>query len=375
MRARSISRANRLARSEWTYHWLTSWDEIWAPAFVLQWQAWMDASRNSHVFFHPSLVRAWCDTYRGLRRIEPRFLIAQRGSEDLVLYPLVLDHGRWKDGWLRVLCPVGSNEYDYHDPIFVGESGALDAEELCSVLLDAVHHSKIGADWLSIPRIRETSSPTKLPCQANRGAAPYISLNAYSCFEDLLAKLHKQLRQELRRQPGRLEQLGPLQLRVFAREETAAAVAILPAFLESHKCRWPGAYRPASFHENLIRHGVPSGVVQVSTLDSCERAISWHIGFVYRERSYYYLPAFDKRMANYSPGKVHLSMLIKDAFDRGAQLFDLLCGDEAYKMRWADGSVNLLGVEQRISGVNGMSRSGLRFCLRYAAKRLRPQPS
>ena len=103
--------------ADWKFEWITTWDEVWSPDFVEQWQSWVKDSASAHVFFHPALVKAWVETYTALRDIQPRFLIAQVGSDCTVFMPLILMKSNWKDIWQRSMLPVGYSEFDYHDPI------------------------------------------------------------------------------------------------------------------------------------------------------------------------------------------------------------------------------------------------------------------
>ena len=103
------------------YRWITTWDEIWSDAFVSQWLDWMDKSENAHVFFHPSLVKAWVNTYLPIRDIQPLFCVVS-DKNTVVFLPLVLWKKNWKNAFLNTIVPVGYSDYDYHTPILVGNS-------------------------------------------------------------------------------------------------------------------------------------------------------------------------------------------------------------------------------------------------------------
>ena len=59
-----------------TFKWITEWDEIWSDAFVSQWNEWLKVSENAHVFFHPTMVKVWINTYLPIRNLQPLFCIA-----------------------------------------------------------------------------------------------------------------------------------------------------------------------------------------------------------------------------------------------------------------------------------------------------------
>ena len=106
----------------WKFEWLTEWNGIWNPDFLTEWQTWMAVSPDAHVFFDPSIVRAWVMTYDKLQIIRPQLLIARSDLGRIVFLPLVYVKNNWKNAWLRVIQPVGYSDFDYHDPIVVNDS-------------------------------------------------------------------------------------------------------------------------------------------------------------------------------------------------------------------------------------------------------------
>ena len=336
---------------KWQFDWLTSWDEIWAPSFISQWQGWMDQSPNAHVFFHPALVRPWVETYLPLRRIEPRFLVARLASECTVFFPLVLDRAGWKGAWLRSLRPVGFTEYDYHDPLACGRFSETGFEGFWKTF--AAYTDKfLGKEFdeVLIPRVRADSAVRGHRFrEANK--APFLDLAACASLEDVLNMGSKNLRREVRRRLRYLDELGPLTLSVYHEDEPESASAAVCPFLTHHEARWPDAFRANGFYERLIASALPSGVLRLSVLRSGERPVSWHIGFVHHHYYYAYLSSFNSDFAGYSPGKVHLALLIEDAIRSGIKVFDLLTGMEDYKLRWTRSARLLYTWQQHASGV------------------------
>jgi CelD/BcsL family acetyltransferase involved in cellulose biosynthesis len=153
--------------------------------------------------------------------------------------------------------------------------------------------------------------------------------------------LKKALRGDVGRQKRRFSLLGEVNCRIYQGGETEQAVRALPVFLKTHAQRWPAAYKAPGFHERLVRAGLAANLLHFSELQVNGRPCSWHLGFVWKGRFYYHLPAIDSEFAAYSPGKLHLLSCVQDAIRMRLKVFDFLRGDEAYKSGWANGTVAL----------------------------------
>lgn len=413
----------------WTFRWLTSWDEVANPVFLAEWHGWMDRDPGAHVFFHPALVRAWTETYSVLRCVVPRFVVAEREGLTVFL-PLVLDRGGWKDAWLKVLQPVGPNEYDYHDPIVAAGSGASFVvrrsslaenqtsggnEEWLSVywraLFEEVEKRREEFDLFCIPRVRgagrgkgvgvqgsgrngashrESSilNPETLnPVASDQGSgfspeadqpsadrfqpvekAPFIDLSKYPSFEAFMASRSGNLRQGIKRKQRRLAEQGELKFKVYAPNETAQALEALTGFRKNHEIRWPRAYRAPGLFENLIKHALPEGLLHLSVIQCGGRTVSWHFGFVHKKRFYWYVPVYDNSFSRLSPGFLHISRLVEECYRLGLTCFDLLRGEERYKLELTDHFVPLCRCEMSSRRCGSRIREAGYHLLRGAAR-------
>ncbi len=146
------------------------------------------------------------------------------------------------------------------------------------------------------------------------------------------------LRGDLRRQMRRLEEIGPLKFKEYNSWEEIPAETF-HRFMHQHSLRWPNAYKAPHFHENLLREGLKTGVTHFSTLSVGDAEIAWHLGFKYRGRYYYYMPAGNQDYFKYSPTKVHLFFLMLRSVEHGYEVFDHLRGEENYKSGWSNGHI------------------------------------
>lgn len=285
-----------------------------------------------HVFAQPSLARAWIETYRPLRNIQPRFIIASREGCEVFL-PLVLWRRNWKNGWVRVLLPLGHGDFDYHDPLVVGK---WNNSEQTLYWKEIVNHigTRFGREFdrLEISGIHGQGNADGWIAS---DTCPYCDLLPFSDLAGFLSTVHKSLRNDLSRQQRRLSARGAVRMHIYHNSDTAGILCALETFLKHHNRRWPNAYKAPHLHMNLVKRTAVENILHFSELRLDEKAISWHLGFVSRETFYYYMPAYDVDYRDFSPGKIHLLYCVGDALSRGLSSFDHLRGEENYKNGWA----------------------------------------
>lgn len=349
--------------TQWTFERITDWGKIWSDDFLVQWNAWMDQSWSSHVFFHPSLVKAWVETYIPLWNISPLFLIARHGDMTVFL-PLVLWQRNWKNAFLREIIPVGYSDFDYHDPIIIGKREVFEQDNFWSSLFEELDLFGLGYDVINITGIRTEFAGTG-PNWHEDEICPYCNISGFKIPEEFLPTLKQSLRGDLRRQTRRLQEQGELTYHVYSPDDLAESLAILPEFLAFHAKRWPNAYKAPHFHENLLRRGLKEGIVHFSELRLDGTAISWHLGFVDRDRFYYYLPAINPAFSKLSPGKVHLIRSVEEAIRLKLSVYDHLRGEESYKSGWTNKVERLRNFVRRTNNISSKVKS-------FMVKKVRP---
>jgi len=315
--------------NNWEFGWFTKWEEIEDVKFQDQWYNWLKIASNSHVFFHPLIANIWIKTYLRLRNLKPFFCIAKLNSTILFL-PLVLWQKNWKNVFQKVIVPVGYSDYDYHDPIIIGDLTDQDWnlfwEQLPIQLKEQCNFDKIEINGI------------RLNCRILKiedNIAPFSNIGHFENSAQLLKSLSISLRGDINRQMRRLNEIGNLSYFMYNSDTLNEALTSLPEFLERHHNRWQNAYKAPDFHYNLINDGLKSGIVHFSELRLNNNPVSWHLGFVWNNRFYYYMPVIDQAYANYSPGKIHIFKLMEDAIEKKLLIFDHLRGDENYKAGWA----------------------------------------
>jgi len=310
-----------------------SWDEVDDPAFLARWQKWMELSSDAHVFFHPVLVKAWTDTYRKLQNISPVYCVAEADGITVFL-PLVLWQRNWKNAFLKLLVPAGYSDFDYHDPVVTvvfDRSLMISFWEMLQEKLLSGYD--ITYDKIEIDGLRDLSGFENIVETSD--VCPFCNLHEFFCYDDFLKRLKKSLRGDLFRQQRRIQEQGEVEFVVFTYERIAEALKQLNVMLEFHSLRWPNSYKPPGLYQEILIRGLSSGLVHFSALHVNSQPVSWHLGFSYKGRFYYYMPSFVPDYAIYSPSKLHLARLSEDCFHNGIKIFDHLRGDENYKNGWA----------------------------------------
>lgn len=124
--------------STWQFDITEDWDTIYNEDYEKQWEEIMNNSPHAHVFFTPTLVKVWLDTYRPLRKLHPLFFLGINNRGVRVFMPLVLWQRNWKHAFMRTIVPVGYSDYDYHDPIFSEEVAAEEVADFWETLVDTL---------------------------------------------------------------------------------------------------------------------------------------------------------------------------------------------------------------------------------------------
>ncbi len=144
-----------------------------------------------------------------------------------------------------------------------------------------------------------------------------------------------------------------------------------------HNLRWSGrggsdAFHTSGlveFHRELSQLTLDRDWLRFYVLRLDGRPAACLYGFLYRRTFYFYQSAFDVTFEKYSVGLVTMGLAIKSAIEAGAEEYDLLHGNEAYKAHWSHDNRELARMEMFPPGSLGwICRSSVR--LEHGARRL-----
>ena len=322
----------------WQITLQTGWDEIEDPAFIEQWQRIMDGAENAHVFFHPVLVRVWLETYRPLRALQPLFVLASRGQQQVV-FPLVLWRRNAKNAFLRTIVPAGHSDFDYHDPIFLLPPNE-DQVQSFYVALKTELDKSVKYDSMMLDGMHNEFVPAYCKVVHEEPCLQW-PLGSAELTEGLVLPAKKKLAKDALRRLRKLQELGEVTWLSYGKNDIDKAQQSLAIMLRHHTNRWPNSYKADGFHSSLVQVGIEAGIINFTEVVFDDKPIAWQIGFNYKGVLSHYMPAIDPEFSNYSPGHVSLGHMLARGKDRGASIVDHLRGAEAYKSAWG-GSETLI---------------------------------
>lgn len=156
---------------------------------------------------------------------------------------------------------------------------------------------------------------------------------------EVVDTLPKKRRENIRRRGRRLAELGAVAVRVA---DAGSLETDLQALLDLHAHRWTargeeGVLASAPV-QRLHRLAAPAllraGLLRLHLLTLDGRTAAAHYGFLRGRRAYSYIHGFAPELAAFGPSTLLLAAVMEDAVRAGAEVFDLLRGQEPYKYDW-----------------------------------------
>ena len=307
---------------------------------------WRNLVFNSYANWIYSLPE-WClSWYKALGRAGSlRIIIVKDKDETLVgLAPLWKGPGSLSELKVKKGEFISGDQADYHDLII--QEGK--EESIVPVLLDGItqfigkvnilEFKHIPHDSPNLALIRRYLEAKKTRTFEKQDISPYCLFAP--TYNEMENSWHSSHIGDIRRQKKRLNKLGKLELKIYADEKEI--LNDIEDFFNMHTDKWKSDGYPAMFlnldnqifYKEIVRSIGVKGGVHFSKLMIDDIPISYHFGFVHNNRFYWYKPAFKKEYKNYSPGKIHISMLMEVLAQQNLRIFDFLIGDEAYKYQW-----------------------------------------
>ena len=344
----------------WRFEWRRTWDAVWAPEFVAEWERLLSSSTHANVYHVPALVRAWAETHGKALGAEPLFGFAAGpgGVRVLATFVLITHGGRYVTR--RVLTAAGDSFFGYHDPLV---SGANPAEVDWSLFWHAVREEVAGRCDHALLRFVHPAFASGPLVEPSGDPSLVLVLSGLSSLDEALLRCSVNHRGDVRRRLRRIREAGDVKLSV-----TPGAGSIDQALHDFHE-RFVPAYsahwrsrpegcmldRPsvADFVGRVMGEGLRSGWARYDALTIDGRSIGWHIGLTFRGQTYWWIPAHDVEWQAFSPGKVLLARLIEQAIEHRVDAVHFLTGAQRYKLDWKPEVRNLSAVRWHAPSAKG----------------------
>ncbi len=303
-------------------------DPVSLTEFLPQWSRFVRSQSGITPFQLPEwLITWWSHFGSGTLHV-----LVFRDPEIVGVLPCFLHD--WNGS--RQLTLIGSGISDYLDP-------PLEVARQYEVLAMLQRHLSKRADW-DICDWQDLSQKTPLATLLDhldgdaRDETPCSEIEFAGGFEEFWQQRPKHLRRNVRRYRHKAQQTGPLEFQVSG----AADPELLAALIRLHSARWHKrgedgmikANHSAAFLRDISRQFAGEGVLRIFSLQLNGQIAAVILAFVYENRVYGYLTAFDPAYEQFSLGSIVLFESIRDCYFRGFCAWNFLRGDEPYKALW-----------------------------------------
>jgi CelD/BcsL family acetyltransferase involved in cellulose biosynthesis len=335
----------------WCFEWISGGTAKIPPDLAQRWDAAFEERGN--IWQCREFILAWENVVAPRRQETPILLFAHDDLGHEIVYPLFY-HAVRRFGLRRTeVTPLGGVYYcDYQDPLSIGRPmEARDFQKFWREF-ERAFETTLWRRFGPLSRVRAFRLHLPPRDQASRTSevAPYIRLSDFASFDELLASRGQNLRSNLKRKLGRVRQLGCDDLTFVTSSEIQTTMS---AFCANYLLQWgrdgqitnldvPGT---REFWTALALSASRLGKLHFSTLNVGGETWHWHLGFQHRDSILWYKPTYNVAFSNYSPGLVHLAMLVRDAINRGVESVDLGYGSEPYKYQWTEDHCPLFSMQ------------------------------
>jgi hypothetical protein len=319
------------------------------------WRNLIHESTSPWIFSLPEWSIAYLKTFGadcGLK-----LALAWDDDELIGVMPLVEKRGKAFELFLTRYEPISGSRADYQAPII--KSGA--EHYLVPLFFEHLfHNQKRLLHWPSLPEnhpvlpfFRRYFSLRGWPWSESLCFCPrYVLPPAYPEIEKTWSRNH---REHVRRKRNRLHKMGRVTLEVVRDYEEIEDW--LSEFFEVYSYKWRSEGLPSQFdnvrmriyYRELVKQFVSNGL-HVSSLKLDNKRLAYHFGFLHGGWLYWYTPTYRKEFHQYSPGVVHLSMLMEYGCSEKWLGIDFLQGDESYKRKWTSERLTCVTLNVGING-------------------------
>jgi CelD/BcsL family acetyltransferase involved in cellulose biosynthesis len=307
-----------------------------------EWDGLVDRAGVERVFLCHAWLRTWWEAFGGDKEL---YVLTVRMAGELVGAVPMMRSSEWIYGFKM---DSVASMYNPHTPRF----DFVIAKDLTEVVYrgiwDHLCH-RTSCDMVVLRQIPD-NSPTlpALERLANTDGwlsgqwitppSPYVELNCE--YEELLDRLKGGYRYNLRKRYERLRKIGPIDVEVITERQHVREA--MEDGLRIEAAAWKGQEGTAiisnpavrEFYVRLAERQAELGQLRLTFLRVGGKRISFNYVLCSQKKAYAVKIGYDPDYHSYSPGNMHLNLILQDACAEGIAEYDFLGVDDEWKLDW-----------------------------------------
>ena len=309
------------------------------------------AKTEAAVFTSPGWYVAWADAFQPRDR-DLSVITARQDGRLIGVLPLSRTRTDARGLYLPLVAPLGYG--DYNPPIVDPAAAAVALPQMLELAF--AHFGNRGVYWWPNFPCQDPSLNLFYNVLAAHGmshvqesdTASRLRLDGMD-FEAVERSWRPNHRLDIRRRRKRLAEHGPVSL--WQPRTLAEAEPILQEFFTAYDERWLSQGYPGKFQDprerlhyrSMLRRLWGRGL-HFSTVRCGSENLSYHFGFFAGGWLQWYKPTHRVQFAAFSPGKIHIAMLVEEACRSQWKGIDFLLGIEPYKVPWSNETVDVVRI-------------------------------
>jgi CelD/BcsL family acetyltransferase involved in cellulose biosynthesis len=311
-------------------------------SIATEWDRLVDRSGVERLFLSHAWLRTWWEAFGANKELH---ILTVRMAEELVGAAPMIRSVEWIYGLKMDLV---ASMYNPHTPRFdfVITNGLNEAvyraiwNHLCHrTSCDMVVLRQIPDNSPTLPAIeRLATADGWFSGQWITPPSPYIPLNC--AYEELVGRLKGGYRYNLRKRYERLSKIGPIDVEVIAERQHVREA--MEDGLRIEAAAWKGQEGTAiisnpavrEFYVRLAERQADLGQLRLTFLRVGGKRISFTYGLCSQKKVYAVKIGYDPKYHTYSPGNMHLNLILEEACAEGIAEYDFLGVDDEWKLDW-----------------------------------------
>lgn len=350
---------------------MSHWKIVWTEGGVTtlnhpladRWDRFFETSGN--VWHCREFIACWEKTIAHKHKWSPYLIHATGPHGQEVLYSLYARRGQISALTRTILEPPGSLEFDYQDPISIGNRlDPTDWDAFWIALGESATRKFPKLGYLQIHRLTPPFFGTITYARGVDATSPILDLKGVDSLEQVLQECGASHRSNARRRLKNAEKMGGISLEIIGEADFEQA---LEEMFEIYNLQWgiDGKAHifqdPATrlFFRDLGHAALKLGKLHFSRLRVGADTWHFHFGLAHNKSMLWYKPTYHPNASKHSPGLVHLAKLIEYCCENGFRELDFGFGAETYKYLWTKTqmplhSYRVQGTDRRLMAARSM---------------------